>query len=146
MKYINVGDMVKENKCHHGMDTEFDSLILDEDKLLDLMEPIIQEASDEGVVVDYHGCDLFPERWFDLILVLRAETHVLYDRLTQRGYSDKKRSENMEAEIMRVVLDEAKESYDVNIVHEVPSNSLQDMDSNVSRAEQWYKQWIENNS
>ena len=138
--------MVKENKCHHGMDTEFDSLILDEDKLLDLMEPIIQEASDEGVVVDYHGCDLFPERWFDLILVLRAETHVLYDRLTQRGYSDKKRSENMEAEIMRVVLDEAKESYDVNIVHEVPSNSLQDMDSNVSRAEQWYKQWIENNS
>lgn len=37
MKHINVGDLVKEHKCHEGKDDDFDSLILDEDKLLDLM-------------------------------------------------------------------------------------------------------------
>ena len=47
-------------------------------------------------------CELFPERWFDLILVLRAKTDVLFDRLTERGYSEKKRGENLEAEIMQV--------------------------------------------
>uniref|UniRef100_A0A7S2R350 Adenylate kinase isoenzyme 6 homolog n=1 Tax=Eucampia antarctica TaxID=49252 RepID=A0A7S2R350_9STRA len=146
MKFINVGDLVKEHKCHHGMDTEFNSLLIDEDKLLDLMEPMLQESANQGVVVDYHGCDLFPERWFDLILVLRTETHILYDRLTERGYNEKKRSENMEAEIMQVVLDEAKESYDKDIVHEVTSNSLEDIESNITRVELWHKQWMENNA
>jgi broad-specificity NMP kinase len=39
-----------------------------------------------GCVVDYHGSDFFPERWFDLIIVLRTDNTVLYDRLVQRGY------------------------------------------------------------
>ena len=37
MKHINVGDLVKQYECHEGMDTDFNSLILDEDKLLDEM-------------------------------------------------------------------------------------------------------------
>ena len=41
------------------------------------------------MVVDFHGADLFPERWFDLVLVLRANNTVLFDRLTERGYAQK---------------------------------------------------------
>jgi adenylate kinase len=26
-----------------------------------------------GILVDYHGCDFFPERWFDLVVVLQTE-------------------------------------------------------------------------
>lgn len=37
-----------------------------------------------GVVADHHGCDFFPERWFDLVVVLRADTSYLYDRLEKR--------------------------------------------------------------
>ena len=37
-----------------------------------------------GVIVDYHGCDFFPERWFDKVFVLRTDNTILYDRLTQR--------------------------------------------------------------
>ena len=112
------------------------------------MENMLQECADEnmGIVADYHSCELFPERWFDLILVLRAKTDVLYDRLTERGYNDKKRSENMECEIMQVCLQEAKESYDTEIVHEVQSNTVEDMDSNVERCKLWVEQWIANNS
>ena len=34
-----------------------------------------------GVLLEYHTSDLFPERWFDLVVVLRTHTHALYDRL-----------------------------------------------------------------
>lgn len=37
MRHICVGDLVKEHQCHEGIDNEFDSLILDEEKLLDEM-------------------------------------------------------------------------------------------------------------
>lgn len=51
-------------------------------------------------------------------------------------------AENMEAEIMQVVLEEARESYSHDIVHEVPSNTIEDMENNVARVEQWGKQWL----
>jgi len=37
-----------------------------------------------GVMVEYHGCSFFPERWFDAVFVLRTDNTVLYDRLAQR--------------------------------------------------------------
>lgn len=149
MKHLSVGEIIAQHKCYEGRDNELDTHILDEDKLLDLMEPMIEAANDEeerGVVVDFHVCEMFPERWFDLVLVLRTSTEVLFDRLTKRGYNEKKRSENMESEIMQVILEEARESYDKNIVHEVQSNTIQDMENNVQRVEAWTKQWIADNA
>lgn len=144
MKHLNVGEIIKENKCYEGRDEELDTNILDEDKLLDVMEVLVEEATEEGVgiVADFHSCEIFPERWFDLVLVLRTRTEVLFDRLTNRGYSEKKRSENMECEIMQVVLDEAKEAYDPAIVHEVSSNTVEEMESNIQRVHDWSKQWV----
>lgn len=55
-----------------------------------------------GNVVEFHSVDFFPERWFDLVLVLRADNTVLYDRLKLRQYPDKKIEENVTAEIMQV--------------------------------------------
>ena len=109
---------------------------------------MFEEAEEEniGIVADYHACEIFPERWFDLVLVLRSKTEVLYDRLTARGYNDKKRSQNMESEIMQVILDEARESFATEIVHEVNSNTLEDMESNVQRVMEWTKQWIKDHT
>jgi broad-specificity NMP kinase len=56
-------------------------------------------------------CDFFPERWFDLVVVLRCFNEVLYPRLEKRGYSEKKVQENVECEIMCVVAEDARESY-----------------------------------
>lgn len=52
-------------------------------------------------MVDFHSCELFPERWFGLVVVLRADNSVLYPRLEKRGYDKKKIEENVEAEIMQ---------------------------------------------
>ena len=41
----------------------------------------------------------------------------------------------------QVCAEEAKEAYDAAIVHEVPSNTTDDMDSNVARATAWVQSW-----
>ncbi|GAB5037378.1 transcription initiation factor tfiid subunit 9 adenylate partial [Nannochloropsis oceanica] len=138
LSHLNVGDLVKEAKCYEGKDEELDTYILDEDKLLDCMEVLL---ADGGHVVDYHSCELFPERWFDLVLVVRADNATLFDRLSARGYSARKRNENLECEIMQVVLEEARESYDEPLVHEITSQNEDDLRGNVERVMVWVEQW-----
>jgi adenylate kinase len=50
-------------------------------QLLDAME---DEVAQGGCIIDWHACDLFPERWVDLVVVLRTDSTVLYDRLKSR--------------------------------------------------------------
>jgi adenylate kinase len=142
LKHLNVGELVKTYSCHEGKDEEYDTYIVDDDQICDLLEPYVEKG---GNIVDFHSCELFPERWFELILVLRANTDVLFDRLSERGYNDKKRSENIECEIMQIVLDEARESYDEEIVHELTSNTPEDLDNNINRIAQWLENWKTNN-
>lgn len=94
MRHVNVGELIKQFDCHDGRDEDLNTNILDEDKLLDAMEVILDKAAeeDEGIVADFHVCEIFPERWFDLVLCLRTSTDVLFDRLTARGYNEKKRA------------------------------------------------------
>lgn len=40
--------------------------------------------SEGGIVLEHHTVDFFPERWFDLVLVLRCDNTLLYDRLVDR--------------------------------------------------------------
>jgi len=135
---IDVGELVRNEAMHLDWDDEYKTYILDEDRLLDELE---DKLEDGGVVIDYHSPELFPERWFDLVLVLRADNSVLYRRLETRAYPEKKLSENIEAEIMQVVLDEAREAYREEIVIELPSNTVEDVESNVTRTISWIQQW-----
>ena len=107
-KHLNVSELIKKHECYEERDEEYDTYLIDDDKVIDLLEPMIEEG---GCIIDFHSAELFPERWFELVLVLRANTDILYDRLTERGYNDKKRNENIECEIMQVVLEECRESY-----------------------------------
>ena len=144
LHHANIGHIIKEKKCQLEYDKALETHILDEEKLLDILEVDFDtEHVSGGIVADYHSCDFFPERWFDLIIVLRVSTDVLFDRLKERGYNDKKRNENMQCEIMRVVIDEAKESYAPEIVQELSNNTIDEMDQNIARIEAWYHQWIQ---
>ena len=55
-KLIDVNSIIKEHNCHEGMDVEFDSLIVDDDKLLDIMEDLLKNGC---CIVDYHSCDFY---------------------------------------------------------------------------------------
>lgn len=113
-------------------------------QLLDHLEAT-SISSTGGYILDWHACELFPERWIDLVVVLRCDSTVLYDRLTARGYKGKKLEENMDSEIMQVLLDEARESYREEIVVELWSSKDGDVEGNVERIERWVEQWKEDN-
>lgn len=138
LRHIEVSELVKREGYHEGWDAEHQSYTLDEDRLLDALEEALEAG---GAVVDFHSCELFPERWFDLVLVLSVNNTLLFDRLTARGYPEKKVEENVTCEIMQVVLEEARSSYAEEIVHEVPSETVEHMESNVERVVQWLAAW-----
>jgi adenylate kinase len=63
-----------------------------------------------------------------------------------RGYNQKKIEENITAEIMNVVLDEARDSYDEAIVHEITSNDLGDIAAAEQRMIEWLAAWKVDNT
>ncbi|SCZ90921.1 BZ3500_MvSof-1268-A1-R1_Chr1-3g02384 [Microbotryum saponariae] len=160
---INVSEFVKANDCHSGYNEEWDTYDVDEDKLLDDLE-IVQRKG--GRILDWHTCDIFPERWIDFVVVLRCEHSTLWTRLEKRGprlqegmarqehltskfapsrsgYTLNKIQENNEAEIMQVVLQDARESYAEEIVVELTSEGPEDVEQNVARIAAWIKAWLD---
>eukprot|EP00796_Vickermania_ingenoplastis_P005940 gene5940-4249_t len=129
---IEVGKLVKENHWFSEYDSELDTHIIeeaDEDAMLDYLEPIMVERGNH--IVDYHSSELFPERWFHLVVVLKTRTETLYDRLQKRGYKEVKVSENMEAEIQCVCEMEARDSYKEEIILVRDNDTLEDMEQTV---------------
>lgn len=139
-KHFNISEIAKERDCIESYDAKLDTSIVDEDKLLDSLEPDLEKG---GVVVDWHCCDIFPERLIDLVVVLRTDNSNLFDRLKTRNYNDLKLQENLDCEIMEVILQEAKDSYIPDIVIELRSDTAEEMDENVDRISSWVETWIE---
>jgi len=61
-----------------------------------------------------------------------------------RGYPLKKIQENNEAEIMQVVLEEARSSYAPEIIVELQSETMNDLESNIARMIEWIILWGKN--
>uniref|UniRef100_A0A915PH43 Adenylate kinase isoenzyme 6 homolog n=1 Tax=Setaria digitata TaxID=48799 RepID=A0A915PH43_9BILA len=151
--HINCGKEILDNTLYSEYDEEFDSHILDEDKFLDHIEDRMN-SENGGYIVDYHGSDFFPERWFDFVFVLRCNNTLLYDRLSARGYKDKKIQGNIECEIFGSLLEEAKDSYDKpkkalnsayifeeKIVYELQNETVEQMSENLELICQLVSQW-----
>lgn len=70
--------------------------------------------------------------------------HCICVRLTSashRGYHEEKLQENLDAEIFGVLLEEARESYDEEIVVELNSEKDDDVEANCTRISQWVENW-----
>lgn len=63
--------------------------------------------------------------------------------LFRRGYNDNKIQENVSAEIFRVILDEALESYEENIVLELQNDDEESLQSNLETIMSWWTSWIQ---
>ena len=164
LRHMDAGALVKTHGFHVAYDPEWESYEVDEDRLLDYLEPLTggsapgpaeidpdactaaAEISDDdeergGLLLDWHTCDAWPERWADLVVVLRCDHQLLWRRLEKRGYKDSKIAENNEAEIMGVVADEARESYAPEAIVTLSSDTTDEMDSNIERIVAWVHEW-----
>ncbi|PHT46694.1 Adenylate kinase isoenzyme 6 -like protein [Capsicum baccatum] len=138
LRHINVGDFANEKNLTNGWDDTFDCYYINEDLLCDELENLMEEG---GNIIDHHGCDFFPERWFDRVVVLQTDNSILYDRFTVRGYSDQKLASNTECEMFQVLLEAAKENYPEDIVVILRSDSLEDITKNVEKLTCWISNW-----
>ena len=137
-KHYPISDIAKERKCIESYDKRLETSVVDEDKLLDSLEKDLQEG---GLIVDWHCCDVFAERLVDLVVVLRTDNAKLYERLEKRNYNYNKIQENLDCEIMDVILQEARDSYEPEIVIELQSDNAEQMDNNVDRIAMWVSNW-----
>ena len=58
-----------------------------------------------------------------------------------RGYNSKKLEDNVQCEIFQTILDEAREAYKTEIVHELQSNTPEEMEDNLDKLASWIEQW-----
>ncbi len=110
LTHINVSQWARERKdLQLGYDEEWDAYDLDEEKLLDELEPLsggrapeplddesaapasapAEEEEKEGqgkggLILDWHTNEVWPERWVDLVVVLRTDHTTLWTRLEKR--------------------------------------------------------------
>ncbi|WVQ79162.1 hypothetical protein IAT38_001258 [Cryptococcus sp. DSM 104549] len=146
MVHLNIGDIVKEHGFHEGWDEEWGCWVVDEERLLDHLETVVnpeEGPAATGFILDHHDPSLFPERWIDLAVVLTCDNSILHGRLTARNYPEKKITENVTAEIMMTCVNETRESYAEEIVVELKSEGESDgeVEENVRRIAQWVENW-----
>ena len=139
---LDINAIAKQKKLYTEFDEARNCHVVDDERLNDEIEADLDKG---GQIIDWHVCDVFPEDLVDLVVVLRTDNTVLYDRLKTRGYDDAKIEENIDAEIMEVILQEAQESYDGNIVVPLESNNIEDIQDNVDRIVDWFANWKKDN-
>lgn len=130
-----VGEVVAAQGFFSERD-QWGAALIEEDPLLDWME---EQLAAGGVLVEHHGSSLFPERWFDAVVVLTTDNTILWDRLAARGYPDPKIQQNVQCEIMQVVLEEARDSYAQHIIHVRPSDTSDQLQDNAAFIAQLYQ-------
>lgn len=140
LKHLSINDVVKQHNIGEKSDDPDDPnlQIVDEDRLLDCIENDLEEG---GQIIDWHACDMFPPSMIDLVVVIRCENGVLYDRLKGRGYGEKKLQENLDCEIMEVLVQEARDAYEGEMVVELRSERAEDVEGNVERLDTWIRNW-----
>lgn len=126
--YINIGKLITDKKLYTEWNEEFDVPEFDEDLVDKELDPLIAEG---GCILDFHSSYFILEDWVKLIVLLRCDNTILYDRLNARGYSEKKIKENIECEIMEVTAEEVKDNFAEEKIIELRNEQIEDMERNI---------------
>ncbi len=115
--YANITDIVKKNKLYDSFDKIKDSLIVDEDKLVEFMINFIKKSKTK-LVIDGHMSHYIPSKYVQICYVLKCDISILNKRLAKRKYSKNKIKENIESEIFDICLNEAIEfKHNVKVIN-----------------------------
>ena len=61
-KYVMLAEIIKEKKLYKKWNEKFDVSEFDVDMVCDELEPLMSGRG--GIILEFHSCDFFPERWF----------------------------------------------------------------------------------
>lgn len=106
--YIDVNKIIKENKLSEGFDKKRNCEIIDTEKLNKILIEKIK-SSKKQLIIDSHLSHYLPKKYVERCIVCKCDLKKLKKRLQKRKYSKEKIEENLQAEILDVCLNEAKE-------------------------------------
>ncbi len=129
VKVISLTALADKAGCVSMKDKVRDTGIINEDCLVDA---IINEVDEKRkrAVVEGHYIDLVPSGSVEIVFILRTHPAVLRERLTERGYTESKINENVEAEVIGVCQLDALDSFgeakviEIDTSHKQPSDSV----------------------
>mmetsp|Transcript_95320 Transcript_95320/g.132379 ORF Transcript_95320/g.132379 Transcript_95320/m.132379 type:complete len:174 (-) Transcript_95320:104-625(-) len=140
LQHLEVSKMVREKRLYKEWDDELDCSIFDEEMVYDALEPLLEAG---GCVIDFHSSAFLDDGLLDLVVVLRADTSTLYDRLERRHYPESKVKQNVEAEIFQTCLDEAREAFEETelAIWELPHDTEEHMQEALERVQEFVQSY-----
>ena len=115
---IGVSELAAGEGALLGRDVERETDIVDLPKLKEKIAEAISATEGPIIVEGHYAYDVVPSDLVSHALVLRRAPWVLKEELRERGYSDEKIRENVEAELLDVPLVEAIEALGPDLVCE----------------------------
>jgi adenylate kinase len=107
-QYVDVNETVKKHRLSEGYDRKRKSMIIDTKKLNKVLIEMINKSK-KILVIDSHLSHYLPKGYVKVAVICKCDINELRKRLKKREYSKEKIEENIEAEIMDVCYNEAKE-------------------------------------
>ena len=107
--YLDVNKIIDKNKkVIYGYDKKLKTKIIDIDKIKEVLTSIIKKSK-KKLIIDSHLSHYLDKKYVDKVFIIKCDVNELRRRLKKRGYNKEKIEENVEAEIMDVCFNEAKE-------------------------------------
>ncbi|MDD1775751.1 MAG: adenylate kinase family protein [Candidatus Methanomethylicus sp.] len=122
-KLIELNRLAKEIGVSEK-DEERDSWVINPRRIRAALRKILTDGA-TGFLIEGHFADLVPEMFVKKAIVLRTNPIVLQERLRQRGYSEEKIKENVEAELVDSCLISAIEAFGEERVVEADTTELE---------------------
>jgi len=98
-KYIHIGEHVEY------VTAEKEVKIIDVEKMIEWLKKK-QDDTEKGLVIDSHLSHYYPVERTKICIITRCDPSELKIRLKNRGYPERKRKINLEAEAMDLILQE----------------------------------------
>ena len=108
LTYIDVNQIVKDNKLYSYYNKKDESYVVDVKKLINFLIRLIKK--DKKIILDSHLTHYLPSQYVDECIVTKCNLKELKKRLEKRKYSKEKIKTNLDCEIFDVCLIEAFEN------------------------------------
>jgi|SRR3989338_2883373 len=132
--YERVDLHTKYKQISEKYDRRKQCYVIDYKKLVKLIEERLRRTVTKGIIIDSHVTHFLPATLVDLCVVLSCSNlKLLRQRLQKRKYTAKKIQENLEAEIMQVCLNEAREMKHKIIPFDTAQIAMQQIVAKISK-------------
>jgi len=117
--HIELSVYAKENNLITEDDLDRDTKIVDMDALSEALSKKIEKIEQPVIIDGHYGHELLDPKQVNLLIILRKAPWILQETLQKREYNEKKVRENLEAEIMGIIAEEAESIFPRDKIHEV---------------------------